>query len=91
MNIFDPNTGNKDGTGRTLFPDNFIPASRFDLVSTKLLPLIGAPNQPGLTNDLILNVPLIYNANTYDARVDHSINDVTKVFVKYNYSVWPPA
>ena len=86
LNIFDPNTGNKDGTGRTLFPNNFIPASRFDPVSTKLLPLIGAPNQPGLTNDLILNVPLAYNANTYDARVDHSINDVTKVFVKYSYS-----
>jgi hypothetical protein len=34
--IFDPATGNPDGTGRTAFPGNIIPASHFSPVAVNL-------------------------------------------------------
>ena len=49
--IYDPNTGNPDGTGRTLFPNNTIPANRLDSISLKFQDLIPATNLPGTINN----------------------------------------
>ena len=43
--IYDPATGNPDGTGRTQFPGNVIPASRIDPISLKFIQLFYAPAQ----------------------------------------------
>jgi hypothetical protein len=86
LNLFDPATGNQDGTGRSLFNNNIISPSRFHPVSGGLLPLIPLPNAPGFTNNLIVNVPFRYDGNTYDSRIDHNFSDRTKFFVKFNYS-----
>ena len=43
--IYDPSTGNPDGTGRTQFPGNVIPASRIDPISLKFIQLFYAPAQ----------------------------------------------
>ncbi len=43
--IYDPATGNPDGTGRTQFPGNVIPASRIDPISQKFIQLFYAPAQ----------------------------------------------
>ena len=43
--IYDPATGNSDGTGRTQFPGNVIPASRIDPISLKFIQLFYAPAQ----------------------------------------------
>src|SRR5256884_6840959 len=42
--IYDPNTGNANGTGRTAFPGNIIPANRIDPAAMKMASLIPAPN-----------------------------------------------
>ena len=86
LNLFDPATGSRDGTGRTPFAGNQIPASRFHPVSQKLLPLLIRPNQPGFVNNLIVNVPFTYDGHTYDGRVDHSFSDRTRGFAKFNLS-----
>ncbi len=46
--IYDPATGNPNGTGRTQFPGNVIPASRIDPISLKFIQLFYAPAQNGL-------------------------------------------
>jgi Carboxypeptidase regulatory-like domain/TonB dependent receptor len=46
--IYDPATGNPDGTGRTQFPGNVIPASRIDPISLKFIQLFYAPAQNSL-------------------------------------------
>ncbi|HET6218493.1 MAG TPA: TonB-dependent receptor [Acidobacteriaceae bacterium] len=46
--IYDPATGNPDGTGRTQFPGNVIPASRIDPISLKYIQLFDAPAQNSL-------------------------------------------
>jgi hypothetical protein len=42
--VYDPATGNADGTGRQPFPGNIIPASRISPIARRLLALIPAPN-----------------------------------------------
>jgi hypothetical protein len=45
--IYDPATGNPDGTGRIQFPGNIIPANRLSSVARNILAKIPAPNVPG--------------------------------------------
>src|SRR6266849_3143074 len=42
--IYDPATGNADGTGRQPFPGNIIPANRISPIARKLLALLPTPN-----------------------------------------------
>ncbi|MBI3472103.1 MAG: TonB-dependent receptor [Candidatus Solibacter usitatus] len=84
--LFDPATGNKDGTARSPFAANQIPVSRFHPITNKLLPLLFGTNQPGLLNNFIVNVPFRYDGHSYDGRVDHNFSDYTKAFAKFNYS-----
>jgi len=86
LNLFDPATGNPDGTGRLPFPGNRVPGDRFHSVSKKLLPLIPNANAPGLTSNLIVNVPFAYDGGAYDGRVDHNFTAGTKLFAKFNLS-----
>jgi hypothetical protein len=86
LNLYDPATGNADGTGRARFPDNQIPASRFHPIARTLLPLLPESNQSGFLNNFIVNTPFRYNGYGYDARVDHTFSDSTRGFAKFNYS-----
>jgi hypothetical protein len=82
--LYDPNTGNADGTGRTPIPGNVIPASELSPVAKKLSAFFPAPNQPGLLNNYVTQIPFTYNANIYDVRVDHNLSSATKVYAKFS-------
>jgi hypothetical protein len=87
LRIFDPATGNPDGTARQQFANNQIPSSRFHPVALKLIPDIPQPNISGaLLNNLVVNVPFRYNGHIYDGRVDHNFGDNTRGFAKFNFS-----
>jgi hypothetical protein len=43
--IYDPATGNADGTGRLPFPGNIIPASRISPIARRILGLLPGPNR----------------------------------------------
>ena len=45
--IYDPATGNPDGSGRTPFPGNVIPANRISPIALNILSRLPAPNVPG--------------------------------------------
>jgi hypothetical protein len=75
--IYDPTTGAINGTGRTAFPGNIIPAGRISPIAQKLIGFIPLPN--------IANAP--YGQNNYqksqvrekttdgfDAKVNHTLN-----------------
>src|SRR6476620_7377451 len=49
--IYDPLTGNADGTGRTPFPNNVIPANRINPVARNVLALLPQPQYPGTANN----------------------------------------
>jgi hypothetical protein len=86
LTLFDPATGNSNGTGRQRFAGNVIPLDRFHRISRGLLQYIPKPNTPGLTNNLNINVPFSYDGNIWDGRVDHNISGRTTIFAKFNYA-----
>src|SRR5215467_3543906 len=49
--IYDPATGEADGTGRSPFPGNQIPANRIRPIAAKILAFIPAPTRPGLATN----------------------------------------
>ena len=90
--IYDPNTGNADGTGRTAFPGNIIPFNRLDSAATTMAglipkPNVGDPNSPtNISNNFIpLGAPQ-YNLSRIDAKVNYVPNKKSMVFARYSIS-----
>ncbi len=84
--IYDPATGNPDGTGRTAFAGNIVPADRINPVALNLMNLLPAPNISGGTdNNYVGDVKERFNQNWADTRGDWNISDKDKFFVRYSY------
>ena len=66
--ITDPLTGKP-------FPNNAVPASRFDAVAQKVAQYWPAPNQPGNVNNFYFAGLQSLMTPIYDGRVDYQIND----------------
>src|SRR4029077_14372450 len=58
--IFDPATGNPDGSGRTLFPGNAIPANRLSPIILQMQALIPEPNLPGTSSNYFDSAPVSF-------------------------------
>ena len=86
--IFDPLTGNADGTGRTQFPNNTIPGNRIAAASATLAALLPALTRP---NNLFTNTDIYggtqYNRENWDFKVSYNPNN--KAFVWGRYSLSP--
>lgn len=83
--IYDPATGNADGTGRSLFPGNIIPASRISPIATKILAFVPAPANPLLSGNYPYAVPQAKNTNNFDVKVDHQFTSNNSLNVRYSY------
>jgi len=83
--IYDPNTGNADGTGRTPFPGNIIPADRISPIVQKLIPFFPKPNLPGITNNYNLNQGNSYNLHKIDTKIDYVATSKLRVSGRYAY------
>jgi hypothetical protein len=88
-NIFDPAT--LTGTGanarRLPFPNNRIPANRFDPVAKRVTDLYPLPNIAGrenLPNNFFYAPSDSDNADQYDMRGDHNLTDAHRIFVRYS-------
>ena len=85
--IYDPNSTspNPNGSGyvRTPFPNNTIPASDWDTVSAKLLPLYPLPNLTGKSNFLSDQDERLSN-DQYNFRLDHRFSDKDTFFARYS-------
>jgi len=99
--IFDPLTGNPDGTGRTQFSAtagenpactsggsclNIIPLNRFNAVSQNLLALLPHANiNQGLTNNREDLGFSDFDTDEIDGRYDWDFTQKSKFFVRYSY------
>ncbi|PYT20298.1 MAG: hypothetical protein DMG58_34345, partial [Acidobacteria bacterium] len=89
--IYDPLTGNADGTGRTQFPGNVIPQNRLSpeaLAIMKFLPAPNAVDQGGTTfrNNYAATGSENFDSNQWDTRWDYFINDKSSLFGRYSYA-----
>ena len=84
--LFDPLTGNPDGSGRRVFPGNIIPTERFSPQAKGMIDLLPLPDNPDiLTQNYTVRVPIPRDTYNFDIRVDHVLNSSTNLFAKYNF------
>lgn len=84
--IYDPSTGNPDGSGRTQFANNVIPSNRVSPVASKLMNLLPLPNLPGTDNNFLAPLGSQTNANDTFERVDYSLNNSNRFFARYTHN-----
>ena len=85
--IYDPNTGNPDGTGKHPFEGNKIPRTQISSVVQKLLPLVPAPNtgQFGANaNNFYGNLPSHYNLQKIDSKIDLNATERLRIAGRIN-------
>jgi hypothetical protein len=84
VTLYDPATGNPDGTGRTPFPNNQIPLSRMDPAALKLQALVPLPNAPGTTNNFTRSDTQKLDRNNYDFKLNFNRNSAHQIWAKYS-------
>jgi len=88
--IYDPSTGAANGTGRTPFPNNTIPAARFASASQKMIGLMPEPNQASAsgtpTNDYFGSADYASTHHNIDTKVNWNPSEKSSVFVRYGIS-----
>jgi Carboxypeptidase regulatory-like domain/TonB dependent receptor-like, beta-barrel len=86
--IFDPFSGNLDGTGRSVFSSggrlNVIPQARLNGPMMKMLALVPLPNQEGDLDNYFNSGTQRLNRNNFDAKVNWNRNERHQLFFKYS-------
>ncbi|MGH9163067.1 MAG: TonB-dependent receptor domain-containing protein [Vicinamibacteraceae bacterium] len=82
--IYDPLTGNPDGSGRSPFPNNQIPAGRIDPTAQWIIDRVPLPNLPGETNNYFVQAPFTFDRWTFDGKVDWRVNNRLETFVRFS-------
>ena len=88
--VYDPSTGNPDGTGRTPFANNQIPINRINPVSLALLRALPKPNAnvnnlTAPTNNYIVNLPFSKNTISYDVKMDYTLTQKDHLSGRYSW------
>src|SRR5213593_3713952 len=89
--IYDPITGNPDGTGRRPFPGNIIPKDRIDPGIQAILDLPGwAPNTKGsgafgLARNYVTSAPNYQWRRQYDAKLTYNPTSKLSTFVRFGF------
>jgi hypothetical protein len=82
--IYDPASGNPDGTGRTPFANRVIPANRISPIASRILELVPAPSTSGELQNFQLSTVRQKDNDGGDAKVDWQISDKDRVSVRYS-------
>jgi outer membrane receptor protein involved in Fe transport len=87
--IYDPATGNPDGTGRTQIQCNgvlnVICPDRISNAAKNLLALLPEPNSPGYSSNYQISLPATFDQNQFDTRADYFATSKTVIFGKFSY------
>ncbi len=88
--LFDPATGNPNGTGRTPFPGNIVPPNRMSPQALALLRLVPLPNTgTGQLANFFASVPYYFKRDMVDAKVNWTPSAKMNVFAKYSTMIAP--
>jgi len=93
--IYDPTTGNPDGTGRTPFTNNQIPAGRISDIAGKIQDLFPGANLAGstganvggaaITRNYVQDANRKFDRNNYDFKVNYNPSSQAQVWGKYSH------
>lgn len=91
VNIYDPNTGNANGTGRSIIScngvQNKICSSRMDPAALAMIKLIPEPNIPNLqSQNYFASGNAQFNRNDVDAKINYVPTQKATIFGRYSIS-----
>jgi len=84
VSLFDPATGNPDGTGRVAFPNNTIPANRLSPITLQMQSLIPEPNLAGTASNYFDSAPVSFNRDNVDAKINWNPAPASSLWTKYS-------
>ena len=85
--IYDPLTGNADGTGRTPFPGNMIPTTRISSAAATLTGLLPALTRPtSFFNNYDAYGATTYSVGRWDWKVNYNPNSKAMIWGRYSIS-----
>jgi hypothetical protein len=84
--IYDPATGNANGTGRQPFAGNVIPADRIDPAALKMLQLIPAPTSAAATANYFATGTYTFDRDNIDFKVNYNPGARGSIFARYSIS-----
>ncbi len=87
--IFDPFTGNADGTGRTQFANNTIPLARQSQIARNIQDFYPLPNQPGIDNNFRSSAAPPFARQQIDPKINWNVNDKYSLWGKYSNMLAP--
>ena len=82
--IYDPLTGNPDGSGRTPFAGNIIPQNRLSAPALKMFSLIPTETSQAATANYAGGAILAFDRGTYDTKINWNPTDRTTFFGRYS-------
>ncbi len=94
--IYDPQTGAANGTGRTQFPNNMIPASRLSSAAMMMAALLPEPNMgTASTSNYFAIGHYYFNRDNIDIKINYNPNEKSSIFARYSFITYdifdPPA
>jgi len=81
--IYDPNTGNADGTNRTPFAGNLIPANRISPAALKIQSYYPNPNAAGSLNNWMGSEVPLFNRDYNDVKLNYAQSEKQNWFMHY--------
>ncbi|MEZ5362242.1 MAG: hypothetical protein R2748_07835 [Bryobacterales bacterium] len=81
--IYDPMTGNPDGTGRTPFANNAIPLSRQSAIARNVQTYYPLPNAPGTQNNYLSAGAPPFARQQIDPKINWNVTDKWQLWGKY--------
>ncbi|MFZ4984799.1 MAG: TonB-dependent receptor domain-containing protein [Blastocatellia bacterium] len=89
--LFDPLTGNLNGTARTEFAGGIIPTNRIHQAAARMLSLVPLPNLRGAdgnflaVNNLYASQPGTFDRNNYDVKINWNRNENHQIWGKFSH------
>ncbi len=86
--IYNPLTGNANGSGRAQFPGNVIPMADINPISAKLLALLPPQNVASATgvNNYFSLLPFHKDTTSFDTKVDYNPDEFDRVSVRLSFA-----
>ncbi|MGH9338016.1 MAG: TonB-dependent receptor domain-containing protein [Acidobacteriota bacterium] len=83
--IYDPLTGNPDGTGRQPFPNNVIPENRLSPAAVKMVSFLPLPNLPGVDDNFGISGTEAMDRHNIDMKLDWYRSQQHSVWGKFSW------
>jgi hypothetical protein len=82
--IYNPFSGNADGSGRVPFQDTRVPDSMIEPIVKKIIDLVPLPNRTGTTNNYFASDPLNFDRLKWDTKINWNASQKMNMYGRFS-------